>query len=432
MTAIPWPDRAPDATAAGTLPLRPFRAVRYDIERIGNLAAVLGPPDDVPDAAQAAALAARHPYHCLHLEIPDPDGRGFTQAAQQYRTWRSEGVLLREREPACYVYAHRFRLDGTPSERLGVFLAAALDPLAGAQLLPHEGTTPELVERRLRQLEAVQAHAGAVYAIWAGDGALRQVLEAIVRTEPPLWSVTVNGDEHRLWAVSGARAHELAALVTSRPLVIADGHHRYAAAQRLAERARVGGRSVDPRGWVPVHVVDAADPALVVRPIHRVLSWLPCDWDTLRAHLARHAAVDSLAPGPLDGVVQLAGDLARSRRPHVLVLHRQELLVVELPTGADSEPDAVVVDRLLLRHVCALDAATIERVVTYTPDTSEAVAAVQSGRAVLAVLLRPTPLATVLALAQAGQLLPPKTTYFFPKLPQGIVFYDLADPLTLG
>lgn len=91
-----------------------------------------------------------------------------------------------------------------------------------------------------------------------------------------------------------------------------------------------------------------------------------------------------------------------------------------------------MVDRLLLRHVCALDAATIERVVSYTPDTSEAVAAVQSGRAVLAVLLRPTPLATVLALAQAGQLLPPKTTYFFPKLPQGIVFYDLADPLTLG
>lgn len=414
------------------LPLRPFRAVRYAPERVGDLAAVLGPPDDVPSAELAAALAAQHPYHCLHLEVPDADGQQFTQAARRYRIWRAEGVLQRDAQPACYVYAHRFALEGVRFERLGVLLVASLDPVAGARLLPHEGTTTELVERRLRQLEAVQAHAGAVYAIWAGDGALRQALEAIVRDEPPLWSVTVNGDEHRLWAVTGARAQELAALATSRPLVVADGHHRYAAAQRLAERARVSDPSADPRAWVPVHVVDAADPALVVRPIHRVLSWLPCDWDTLRAHLARHAAVDSLTPRPLDGVVQLAGDLARSRRPHVLLLHRQELLAVELPTGADGEPDAVVVDRLLLRHVCALDQATIERVATYTPDTSEAVAAVQSGRAVLAVLLRPTPLATILARAQAGQLLPPKTTYFFPKLPQGIVFYDLADPLTLG
>jgi len=432
VTATPQPEYVHDRAHGSRLPLRPFRAVRYDPARVDDLAAVLGPPDDVPTAEQAAALASRHPYHCLHLEVPDPDGRSFSRAAQLYRAWRAEGILRRDAERSCYVYAHRFLFAGTAYERLGVFLAASLDPTSGAALLPHEGTAPELVERRARQLAAVQAHAGAVYAVWAGDGTLRGALEAIAAREQPLWSVTRGADTHRLWAVHGDRARELAALVASRPLVVADGHHRLAAAQRLAARTGSSGAAPDPRWWVPVHVVDAADPALLVRPIHRVLSWIPCDWSALRAHLARHAPL-AAAPPPerLEDVERLADELARTTRPRVLVLQREELLTVELPAADSAEPDAVLVDTLLLRHVCALDTTTIERVVTYTPDAGEAALAVRSGRAVLAVLLRPTALETVLARAQAGRLLPPKTTYFFPKLPQGIVFYDLADPQTL-
>ncbi len=414
------------------MPLRPFRAVRYDLDRVGDLAAVLGPPDDVPDEERAATLAARHPYHCLHLELPDPDGRTFTRAARLYRTWRAEGVLRLESAPACYVYVHRFSLEGRLHERVGVFLAAALAPEVGVQLLPHEGTAPELVARRLRQLEAVRAHAGAVYAVWAGDGGLRRLLETVVTTARPAWTVSAGDDEHRLWVVTGSVAREVAGLVAQRPLVIADGHHRFAAAQQLAQRSGARAASDDPRAWVPVHVVDAADPALVVRPIHRIVTWLPCDWEDVRAHLTRHTAVRvSRALSP-DRLVQLARDLARATQPRVLVLHGEELLTVDLPAADSTEPDAVLVDRLLLQHVCGLDAATIARVVDYTPDAGEAAQAVRSGRAVLAVLLRPTALATVLDWARAGRLLPPKTTYFFPKLPQGLLFYDLDDPATLG
>ncbi|MCX7623751.1 MAG: DUF1015 domain-containing protein [Thermomicrobium sp.] len=427
---MPQPDRLRDRAAAEALPLRPFRAVRYDPTRVGELAAVLGPPDDVPSTEQAAALAARHPYHCLHLEIPDADGRSFTRAARLYRAWRAEGVLRRDAEPAGYVYAHRFVLDGTAHDRLGVFLAASLDPKAGARLLPHEGTSPEFVERRVRQLEAVQAHAGAVYAVWTGDGTLRRLLEKVVEREAPLWSLSEGAETQRLWAVTGTAARELAVLVASRPLVIADGHHRFAAARRLAQGASAGRPG---HAWVPVHVVDAADPALLVRPIHRLLTWFPGDWDALRAHLARHASIVAVSPAlPVGELVRLAGELGRSPRPRVLILQREEFLVAEFPPGDGNEPDAVLVDSLLLRHVCALDGTEIERVVEYTPDAVEAARAVASGRAALAVLLRPTPLATVLAWALTGRLLPPKTTYFFPKLPQGILFYDLADPLTLA
>ncbi|MFN3337986.1 MAG: DUF1015 family protein, partial [Thermomicrobium sp.] len=160
MTAESQADRVAGRAAAIAL-LRPFRALRYVPERVGDLAAVLGPAEDVPTVEQAAALAAQHPHHCLHLEVPDPDGRSFQTAARKFRTWRAEGIVQPDAAPATYIYAHRFLLEGHSRERLGVFLAASLDPHLGARLLPHEGTTQELVERRERQLEAVQVHAGA-------------------------------------------------------------------------------------------------------------------------------------------------------------------------------------------------------------------------------------------------------------------------------
>ncbi len=424
-------DRVEDR--AVSLPLRPFRALRYVPERVGDLAAVLGPADDVPTAEQAAALAAQHPHHCLHLEVPDPDGRSFRTAARLFRSWRAEGIIQMDIVPSCYVYAHRFMLAGHLRERLGVFLAASLDPHNGARLLPHEGTTQELVERRERQLEAVQAHAGAVYAVWNGEGALRQALEAIAAQERPLWYMERAGERQTFWAVSGRRAAELAALVALRPLVVADGHHRLEAAKRYAHRCVPTGSSEHPAAWVPIYVVDAADPALVVRPIHRLLRWLPCGWETLREHLANHTRIVRITPPPTpDMLISAAERLAMLPVGHALIVHGEECLEIMLPGGEGAEPDAIRVDRLVLRHVCAFDQAELERVVEYTPDVVEATRALQSGRAALAILLRPTPLQTVLAWAESGRLFPPKTTSFYPKVPQGLVFFDLADPLTLG
>ncbi|MCM8746044.1 DUF1015 domain-containing protein [Thermomicrobium sp. CFH 73360] len=432
MTAEPQADRVDDRATVSP-PLRPFRALRYVAEHVGDLAAVLGPADDVPTAEQAAALAAQHPHHCLHLEVPDPDGRSFQTAARVFRAWRAQGIVQPDAAPACYVYAHRFVFEGQPRERFGVFLAASLDPHRGARLLPHEGTTQELVERRERQLEAVQVHAGAVYAIWDGEGTLRQMLEAITAQERPLWRIERSGEWHTLWAVHGSQAAELAALIASRPLVVADGHHRLEAAKRYAQRYVPAGSSSHPAAWVPVHVVDAADPALVVRPIHRLLRWLPCDWDAIRSHLVDHAKIVQVirAPSP-DMLIRATETLAARVVPHALVVHAEESLEVVLPGDDVAKPDALLVDTLVLRHVCAFDQAELEQVVEYTPDVVEAALAVRSGRAALAILLRPTPLKTVLAWAERGQLLPPKTTYFFPKLPQGLVFFDLADSLTLS
>ncbi|MDW7981524.1 MAG: DUF1015 family protein [Thermomicrobium sp.] len=414
-------------------PLRPFRAVRYVPERVGDLALVLGPADDVPTVEQAAALAAQHPLHCLHLEIPDPDGRSFRAAARRFRTWRAEGVLRVDDEPTCTVLLHRFTLDGRSSERLGVFLAASLRPRAGTRLFPHEGTSADLVERRERQLEAVQAHAGAVFAIWAGDGALRQTLAARIEQVRPVWELEREGERYALWTFGSNAASEIAALAAARPLVVADGHHRLEAARRYASRCVPPGASDHPAAWVPVHVVDARDPALLVRPIHRLVRVLPRPWEDFRAHLARHVQIVSAWPRPTpDGVLRASRRLEETSVPRALVVHAHECLEIALPGNADREPDAAIVDRLLLRQICAFEDHRIDRMVEYTPDAAETVLALRSGRAELAILLRPTPLATVLDWAQRGRLLPPKTTYFFPKLPQGIVFYDLADPRTLA
>jgi hypothetical protein len=183
-----------------------------------------------------------------------------------------------------------------------------------------------------------------------------------------LWEHARGEEQHALWRVTGPAVEELAALAASRPLVIADGHHRFAAALRYARDQQITGTLGHPAAWVPVHVVDAADPALAVRAIHRLVRWLPGDWETLQAHLARHARIVAVraVPSP-EEAARLAAELARASQPRVLLLQERELLELALPTTPDDEPDAILVDALLLRHVCALEAETIEQVVEYTP-----------------------------------------------------------------
>ncbi len=429
------PIRSPGSCAASDVavtPIRPFRGVRYVVDA-AEVAAVLGPPDDVTTTAQALELAAQHPANCLRLEIPDPDGVSFRGAAAVFREWLARGILAMDPQPAIYLYAHRFACLDEACERFGAYLLAGLRGPYQAALLAHEATNEDLVLRRERQLAAVQAHAGAVHVIWPGSGELRMCLETLAGAQEPLWDIEIRGERHRLWIVTGATAYELACLVGEQPLVVADGHHRLAAARRLAQRTRHHDPARDPFAWVPVHVVDARDPGLRLRAIHRAFRRLPGDWPSLRAHLARHALVECLGralPEP-EELVRLVEELSLAPQRVVLLVRPDEVLRVVLPEPVEDEPDAAVVDRLLVRHVFAFDGTSHERLVEYSPDPLVVAQALASGSVQLAAFLRPTSLETVLHWARAGRLLPPKTTYFYPKLPQGIVFYDLADPRSL-
>jgi uncharacterized protein (DUF1015 family) len=439
----------PEANRLDEADARPFRGLRYHLPQIGDLGAVLGPPDDVLSRPAALALAAAHPRHSLYLEVPDPDGAHFTEAAARLRRWQAEGVLRFDPAPAFYLYEHRYRFNGERYRRLGVFAALRLDEPGRRSVLPHESITPTVLAQRLSLLRTARANLSAVYALAPASGRLAALLREIAATEPAAVTARTEAGTHRLWALAEPPAIDaVRQALAGTPVVIADGHHRYAAARRYRQELRQAGREPGPADFTLAHIVDADDPGILVRPIHRVVrAFGEVSWPEFLARLQHHFVVESIdlpAPGDAAAVEAAVRALAGERGlPVFLALApgARELLRLRLPdwSAADgllplqrSEAyrrlDATVFESVVLQCLLGLDGALREAAVEFTPEVGEAVRLVSRFKARAAFFLRPTPLQDVLAVAQAGEVMPPKSTYFYPKIPLGLVFYDLTGP----
>ncbi len=439
----------PEPRQLDTVDARPFRGLRYHLLQVGDLGAVLGPPDDVLSRPAALALAAAHPRHSLYLEVPDPDGLHFSEAAARLRRWQAEGVLRLDPAPAFYLYEHAYRFDGKRYRRFGVFAALRLDEPGRYSVLPHESVTPAVLAQRLSLLRTARADLSAVYALAPAGGRLAALLREMAATEPVTVATETGSGEHRLWVLS-----EPAAIDTVRqalagfPVVIADGHHRYAAARRYRQELRQAGYGPGPADFVLAHIVDAGDPGILVRPIHRVVrAFGEVAWPDFLAHLRQHFLVETVplpAPGHAAAVEAAVRALATERglpvylalAPEGRALFRLRLygwaavdsLLPRQRSQTYRQLDATVFESVVLQHLLGLDGAARETAVTFTPEVDEAVRLVSQQTARAAFFLRPTPLQDVLAVARAGEVMPPKSTYFYPKVPLGLVFYDLAGP----
>jgi uncharacterized protein (DUF1015 family) len=352
--------------------VKPFRAVRYDERRAGPLPSLIAPPYDVLGAAERERYLAASPYNVVHLTLADDE----EQAAAAWRSWLGEGVLAAEDEAGLWWLAQDYvGPDGIARRRDGLVGALRLEPYANAVVLPHERTHAGPKEGRLRLLRALRAEVEPIFLLYEG------ALEAPAG-EPEV-DVELEGIRNRLWRAPGEAPAELAGA----QLVIADGHHRYETA--LAFHAEDGGEE---SAWMMVVVVPTAQEGLTIFPTHRIAGRLR------PAQAERPARTD-------DAVGELPAD-----RSGAAVYRRDGWTLVE---GAAGEPDAALVERLGPEGV------------TYTADRARALAAVDRGEADAALLVRPTPIALVLETARRGETMPQKATYFFPKLPSGLLFQPL-------
>ena len=432
--------------------IRPFRALRYDPETVGALDAVVAPPYDVIDAALARRLLDRHPRNAVRVDLPleqageDADER-YRLAARTFATWRSDGTLRKDPRPGVYVYEQTYRVPGTDHERTqrGFFARLRLEPLEpGSGVLAHERTMTGPKEDRYRLLRATGANTSAVAVLFedAEAAAVRALAETAGR-EPAVAVVDEDGVAHRLWHVPAAGAdagsgvaEELIAAASAAPVVIADGHHRYETALRYRDERRMT-RSCeeDPAFDYVLALLLPADEALTVLPTHRVVRGLgepgvdrlvaaldtvfqveSVDADEL---LARFAAADAAGGRGRFGLLTRRGAYALRWRP--------DALADALPPGSDAIR-GLDVTRLgaALQSLAGIDAAAVtagERI-GYTKAAAEAARAVASGSegADVAFLLEPTPVSAVLAVAHAGEAMPQKSTYFYPKALTGLVF----------
>lgn len=404
--------------------IRPFAGILYRVEQAA-LARVLAPPYDVITPTDQARLYERDPRNIVRVVLNRTPGEaGYEEAATTFREWMRQGVLAADPGPALYVLEQQFDLEGAGRRRRGLLARFRAEDPGRGSILPHEQTRAAPREDRFRLLKATRANFSAIFLMASDPSrALSQALSALAATPPALEYADEVGVTHRLWRVTEpaevARYQETLARARA---YIADGHHRYATALRYRDETGPEG------AWTLGYFTPLDDPGLLVLPYHRVLNPAP-SLEESRAAMERLFLIDDAADAR-----QAARAAAQSTMPYAFGLADaggRAFVAEALPEAEDLLPhaappalralDTFFVHEALLPRVLKVE----EDAVRFVHSLEHARAALADGSARLALLLRPTPVRQIMDVAEAGLSMPAKSTFFFPKLPSGLVIHPL-------
>ena len=384
--------------------VRPFVGLLFDPAVAGPLDNLTAPPYDLISVEDQSRLYRASPYNIVRLVLgkdepgDNPSEDKYTRAASYLSSWRSKGVLVPTPEPCMYPYELRFQLEGRERRIRGVIAEVSLDS-STRTIVPHERTMPGPVRDRLRLLRNVQANLSPIYTVFAEPAPkLSQVLKTVMN-EPPRGEVTdESGTTHTLWATA-EHADAIAGTVKDKILMIADGHHRYRVALAYQDEMR-DGRGPGPWDSMMMLIVDAGSEDPPVLPIHRVV---------------RTEAEQASTSGRK--VRDLAEVLASVRDEDLTYgsVSWEDGNVVHRVASLDGDPPTV---RALHDHV--LDALP-DVELRFTADVVAAERAVLDQDASVAYFLPPTKVERVWSLVRAGEKMPQKSTYFWPKPRTGLV-----------
>jgi uncharacterized protein (DUF1015 family) len=414
--------------------VQPMRALHYDRSAVGALRDVVAPPYDVIDASQRAALVARSPFNVVAIDLPQGEPDPYAAAGELFEQWQLQGVLVRDPEPALWAHTQDYTgPDGARRTRRGFFARVRIEGYGPGRVRPHERTHPGPKEDRLRLTRATRANISPIFSLYSDpERAAWTALEPA--TEAPPWAEVSDeeGTVHRLWRVGDAQAiAAVQAATRDAELLIADGHHRYETMDAYAEE--VGGEG-DHR-YMLMCLVALEDPGLTVFPTHRLVRGLDerrraaLEQELGRDFVQEEVALEEIAPAPGNGPLKLGFIDGQRKRPLRLTLKDQAIADAALSghSQAYRRLDTGVLEALLLKGALGLSDDDIAHFngLFYARDTAEALAMVESGSYDAAFLMRPTPVAQVREVSAAGENMPPKSTYFYPKLLTGLLFNPL-------
>ncbi len=418
--------------------VQPLRALHYDPAVVGPLSDVTAPPYDVIDARQRAALLAHSPFNVVAVDLPQAEPGAsdpYATAGQLFENWQLQGALVRDSEPALWAHTQDYTgPDGQRRTRRGFFCRVRIEDYGPGRVRPHERTHPGPKEDRLRLTRATRANISPIFSLYSDPQQAAWAALSSTTEQAPWGDVTdSDGTVHRLWRVSDPQAIAAVQAATSEAeLLIADGHHRYETMQAYAQE--VGGEGE--HSYILMCLVALEDPGLTVFATHRLVSGLD---DQRRAALAQalerdfdmtEVPIEQIAPSPGSGPLQLGYFDGRDGRALRLTLKGQAIADAALSDRAPAyrRLDTGVLETLILKNALGLSDDDISHFngMFYARDTEEALAMVRSGDYDAAFLVRPTPVAQVRELAAAGENMPPKSTYFYPKLLTGLLFNELS------
>ena len=431
--------------------IRPFRGVRYNQSLVRDLSTVICPPYDIITPQLQQELYHRSEYNFVRLEhsreLPqDTIGDNkYTRSAATLEQWLKQGVLKIDEVPAIYLYDHYFTRQGKEYKRRGIIVCVRLEEWDKMVVRPHEGTLAEPKSDRLSLLWALQANTSPILALFEDQGQqVSSLLASQERSKPIISLSSGSGERHNVWAITEPEAvNQTCGSLIEQPLYLADGHHRYESAlvyqrERQACSSLVSGDEAF--NFVLMTLVDFSDPGLIILPPHRLVRGI--SKSTLNGLLAKLKVFFEINELPLSmpGIWQQVDDLLTSETDQVRLavfgLAPERLLVLRLRHFAEASRmmpyfhselykrlDVSIADHIILEELLGLSQDRERAMLTYSYDKMDAVNRVLDQEYQLAFLLSPVKAETIKAIADAGDRMPRKSTYFYPKAPAGLVFY---------
>ena len=441
--------------------IQPIRALIYNPLKVPNLSAVVTPPYDVISPEEQEAFYSKHPLNIIRLilgrkspndtEADNP----HTRAAATFRQWISEGVLVREPAPTLYLTAHDFDHQGKRRTRWGFLAGVRIEPFEKGIILPHETTFSKVKTERLGLIQACNANLSPIFSIYSDpeNGMMEDIRQAIASSgrAPDIAFTDGEGQEHRVWKLTEASlVDRMVSQLKQGPVLIADGHHRYETA--LQYRDLVLSRHPEygpshPVRFVLMYLTAMEDPGLVVLPTHRIVHLVaPERLESMMGALGSWFDIERMEAGEKRSVEQAARWLEQRMAPQtagtrigVIRNDRPQVSMLQLRPGIMERRygktlsadllglDVTVLTHLVLMDVLGLEAKDLdeESTISYSKSMTQAVSAVFSGKANLAFILNPTRVEQVRQAAAAGHIMPRKSTYFYPKVLDGIAIHPL-------
>ncbi|HEV3078575.1 MAG TPA: DUF1015 domain-containing protein [Gemmataceae bacterium] len=430
--------------------IRAFRAYRYDLGRVGALSDVVAPPYDVIDPALQQALYQRSPYNVIRLILNKEEpadnetSNRYTRAAACLRDMQREGMIVQDSARAVYAYQQDFDVEGRRFARKGFLARVRLEPFGAGKIYPHEETMSGPKADRLKLFRATGMNLSPIFGLYPDpDNRVQQALDAAVGRALPIEATDHLGVVNRLWPVTNQHAvSTITGLMGPKPIFIADGHHRYETALGYREERREAGEARDPEAaahFVLMMLVSMNDPGLVILPTHRLVSNMPAlAGDELRNMLGANFAMEMIGRGEqgardawemieADGSQELLGfgtvadgvwQVARFRSP-------ESMAQLAAEHSVDWRGLAVSILHVLVLGELIPKRFGGQPVCKYVHLLRDVNAAVSARECQLAVLVPPATMQHVEQIAGNLEKMPPKSTYFYPKLLSGLVFNPL-------
>ncbi len=435
--------------------IRPFRGVHYNQSLVKDPAQVLCPPYDIITPQLQHQLYRQNEANFVRVEFgrefpqdTETDNR-YTRALDTAVKWLEQGILKVDGEPSIYIHDHNFTYQGKKYRRRSITCLVKLEEWSKMIVRPHEGTLSEPRGDRLSMLWTLQANTSPILALYEDPkGRVSSMLEAQDHVEPVISARVDSGETHHLWAVKDAgTVSQICGYLKPQPIYIADGHHRYESAlayQRERSIGRASEPGQEPYDFVMMTLVDFSDPGLVILPAHRLIRGLSkSTLDALTPGLETFFSVEQM---PLnradtrDQIDDLLSDESGKVKLILCGLVKDRLLVLELRdyslvrqmipyfhSEIYQKLDVSIVDHVILEEIMGMTQDSSAISLDYSYDALDAINVVQEEEYQLAFIVSPVRPDVIKAVADSGDRMPRKSTYFYPKSPAGLVFYRFAE-----